>query len=111
MTAAPGPGLVPELLVESLDSSLAFWCGLCQFEILYQRRDEGFAYIIRDAAHVMLEEAGVGRNWVTAPLDRPPGRGVNFQISVPSIEPLLSSLRYARWPLSMDPSRSGIGLS
>lgn len=58
------PALVPELLVASLDSSIEFWCGLCGFKISYSRPDERFAYIVLGSAHLMLEEAGVGRNWI-----------------------------------------------
>jgi catechol 2,3-dioxygenase-like lactoylglutathione lyase family enzyme len=97
------PALVPELLVESVAVSIEFWCGLCGFEVRYDRPEEGFAYVVLGGAHVMLEQAGVGRNWVTGPLERPLGRGVNLQISVPAIEPILMSLREGGWPLFMEP--------
>lgn len=97
------PTLVPELLVSDLERSLAFWCGLCGFGIDYRREEEGFAYLSRDSAHVMLEQEGVGRNWITASLDRPLGRGINFQISVGDLSPILASLRAAEHPLFMEP--------
>ena len=31
------PALVPELLVKSIAASLDFWCGLCRFEVVYDR--------------------------------------------------------------------------
>lgn len=34
----------------------------------YERRDEGFAYLASGSAHVMLEQLGAGRNWITGPL-------------------------------------------
>lgn len=64
---------------------------------------EGFAYLTRGSAHVMLEQAGIGRNWVTAPLDHPLGRGVNFQISVGDLDPILRALGAAGHPLFMCP--------
>jgi len=76
------PALVPELLVTDLDRSIAFWCDLCGFTISYARPDERFAYIVLGSAHIMLEQIGVGRNWVTGPLQRPLGRGANFQVTV-----------------------------
>lgn len=97
------PGLVPELLVESVAASLEFWCGRCGFEVLYERPEEGFAYVALGNAHVMLEQIGVGRNWLTGPLDRPLGRGVNFQISVPAVGPIRASLRAAGWPVFLEP--------
>lgn len=95
------PALVPELLVTSTAESLEFWCGLCGFVIDYQREAEGFAYLSRGGAHVMLEQRGVGRNWITGPLDRPFGRGINFQITVPDLEPILDRLSAAGYPLFM----------
>ena len=97
------PALVPELLVRDVDASIEFWCALCGFEIRYQRPEEGFAYIVRETAHVMLEQAGIGRNWLTGPLEAPHGRGVNFQVTVADIEPILSALRAAGVSLFMQP--------
>lgn len=82
VTDAMEPALVPELLVTDLDRSIAFWCDLCGFTISYARPDELFAYIVLGSAHIMLEQIGVGRNWVTGPLQRPLGRGANFQVTV-----------------------------
>jgi catechol 2,3-dioxygenase-like lactoylglutathione lyase family enzyme len=101
MTSAPA--LVPELLVTDLAASLDFWVSLCGFEIRYERMDERFAAIALGSAHVMLDQIGVGRDWVPAPLERPLGRGVNFEIAVPSIEPLLERLAAAGWPLFLAP--------
>lgn len=103
MESACGPGLVPELLVEALEDSLDFWCRLCGFQVLYDRPEEGFAYIASGTAHFMIEQAGVGRNWTPAALERPLGRGVNFQVSVASIDPLVNALRSANWALFMEP--------
>lgn len=71
MSATLEPALVPELLVANLDRSIEFWCGVCGFIINYSRPDERFAYVVLGSAHLMLEQAGVGRNWVTGPLERP----------------------------------------
>jgi len=67
------PALVPELLVSDLDRSLNFWCVLCGFTVRYRRAVERFAYIALGSAHVMLEQIGLGRNWVSAPLQAPLG--------------------------------------
>lgn len=97
------PALVPELLVADARASIDFWCGLCGFTIDYQRQEEGFAYISRGSAHVMLEQQAIGRNWITAPLERPLGRGINLQISVPALSPIISALGEAHHPLFMEP--------
>ncbi len=59
------------------------------------------------SAHLMLEQIGVGRNWITGPLDAPLGRGINFQINVPSITPLVSALAQQVSTSSCSPRRSG----
>jgi catechol 2,3-dioxygenase-like lactoylglutathione lyase family enzyme len=97
------PGLVPELLITDLATSLHFWVTLCGFEILYDRPPEGFAYLHSGTAHLMLEQIGVGRNWVPGALEKPLGRGVNFQVTVPAIGPLVERLSSSGWPLFMAP--------
>lgn len=97
------PGLVPELLITNLATSLNFWVALCGFEILYDRPMEGFAYLRSGTTHIMLEQIGVGRNWITGTLDKPLGRGVNLQVSVPTIMPLIERLSSCGWPLFMAP--------
>ncbi|KOF54327.1 MULTISPECIES: VOC family protein [unclassified Achromobacter] len=94
--------LVPELLVGDMSASLSFWTGL-GFSVLYRREEEGFAYLDLDGAQIMLEEVRANRTWVTGPLQRPYGRGINFQIAVPAIEPLVEALRSQGWPLFLAP--------
>lgn len=95
---------MPELLVADLATSLRFWCGLCGFAIAYDRPEDGFAYLHRDGVQVMLEEAGLpGRRWITGPLEHPFGRGINLQMQLPSISPILAALEAASWPLYLPP--------
>ncbi len=98
----PPPGdrfatLVPELAVTDLAASLRFWCGLLGFRVVYDRPERAFAYLERGGAQVMLETChGV---WETGPLERPFGRGINFQIFVEDLEPLRDALASTNWPL------------
>jgi hypothetical protein len=78
---------------------------VCAFAVLFDRSDEGFAYLDLDGAQIMLDEIGQTRDWMTGPLETPLGRGVNFQVSVPAIEPILTALSRADWPLFMGPER------
>ncbi len=92
--------LTPELLVTNLAASLRFWCELLGFMIAYDRPEEGFAYLDLNGAQVMLEQRDdAERQWVTAPLEAPFGRGINFQIMVPKADPILQRLMQAGWPL------------
>ncbi len=85
-------GLVPELLVSDLVTSLDFYIKLLGFEILYGREDEGFVYLKRQNAEIMLEQAGIGRNFITGDLQKPYGRGVNFQTEVEDVDTLYKQL-------------------
>jgi len=97
--------LVPELLVTDINASLRFWRDLCGFAVVYHRLEEGFAYLDRDGAQVMLEERGRGRNWITAALEAPLGRGINFQVSVKTLAPILEALGSVDWPLFQAPEQ------
>jgi catechol 2,3-dioxygenase-like lactoylglutathione lyase family enzyme len=94
-----GPDLVPELLVEDLRRSLAFWCGPCGFRIHYARPEEGFASLVLGGAHVMLEQAGLGRNWIAGELEAPYGRGMNLQLHVEDAASTATALAEAGVPL------------
>jgi catechol 2,3-dioxygenase-like lactoylglutathione lyase family enzyme len=80
------PVLVPELDVASVAASLRFYEGVLGFTAGYARPDEGFVYLERAGAHLMIQQAeGPGRRFRTAPLDRPYGRGVNLQLEVADV--------------------------
>ena len=70
---------------------------------MYDRPEDGFAYIASGNAHIMLDTMGIGRNWISAALELPLGRGINFQVTVLSIEPIVAALRVASWNLFMEP--------
>ena len=77
------PPVVPELDVTNLDQALSVYIGVFGFRCVVTRPKERFAYLVRERAHLMLEEAaGPGRRFHTAPLAIPFGRGVNLQIEV-----------------------------
>jgi catechol 2,3-dioxygenase-like lactoylglutathione lyase family enzyme len=97
--------VVAELLVSDLQSSLQFWCDQLRFNILYERPEEHFAYLDLNGAQFMLEEyrVGKGRYWVTDTLQKPYGRGINFEIKMDDISVALKNLDAAKWPLYMQP--------
>ncbi|KRB08427.1 glyoxalase [Achromobacter sp. Root170] len=95
--------MVPELMVKDLARSRQFWIDLCGFEVVYQREEEGFVFLDREGAQFMLEEVRGDDGWITAPLEAPLGRGVNFEIKVKSIDALSRTLRDAAWPFYREP--------
>ena len=79
--------LVPELDVSDLDASLAFYESICGFGVRYARLAERLAYLEREAAGLMLQEAdGPGRRFRTAALEHPFGRGVNLQVEIDDVD-------------------------
>jgi catechol 2,3-dioxygenase-like lactoylglutathione lyase family enzyme len=81
------PRLVPELDVDDLERSLAFYVNVIGFRVLFARPEERFAYLDLDGVHLMLEEVGGScRLFSEAPLEHPYGRGVNLQIQVADVE-------------------------
>ncbi|MGY4396251.1 catechol 2,3-dioxygenase-like lactoylglutathione lyase family enzyme [Sphingomonas sp. UYAg733] len=83
------PALVPELDVDSLETSRAFYQDVLGFELLAERPDEAFAYLGRGSAHLMLQQAdGPGRRFRTGSMERPFGRGINLQIEVEDADAL-----------------------
>lgn len=96
--AAEGAGrwaaLVPELLVADLGRSQEFYCGICGFAVRFARPEDGFLYLDLGGAQIMLEEVSE-EAWITAPLERPFGRGINLQIEVAEVAPIAARLEAA----------------
>jgi len=105
--------LVPELVVLDLARSLSFWTALIGFEILFERREDKFVYLALHGAQVMLEELDTEARWLTGETELPLGRGINFCITLPTIQAVRQRLLDAGWPLFMDEEekwyRSGDG--
>jgi catechol 2,3-dioxygenase-like lactoylglutathione lyase family enzyme len=85
--------LIPELSVSSFETSLDFYTRILGFAVAYDRPEEGFAFLVLDGAQIMIDEIGKGRTWKTADFDFPLGRGINLQIEVKSVYPILLNLR------------------
>ena len=95
-------GLVPEFLVLDLAKSLEFYAGLLDFEVVYGREEEGFVYIKKHNVEIMLEQKGIGRNFITAELSLPFGRGVNFQIEAEDVDALYNKFLTNKLPIFIE---------
>lgn len=92
--------MVPELMVSDIQKSLAFWTTLMGFRIAYDRPEEGFAYLDFDGVQVMLEQHFPDQGqWQTGEMEVPFGRGINFQMTMDTLEPILARLAQAGWPM------------
>lgn len=73
--------LVPELSVCSISNSLRFYAETLGFHILYQRPEDGFAFIAIGGAQIMLDQIDKGRTFDQA-TKGVLGLGLNLQINV-----------------------------
>ncbi|THU00205.1 VOC family protein [Lampropedia puyangensis] len=89
--------LVPELTVCNLEDSLRFYVAV-GFSIRFRRKQPAFAYLELGQAQLMLEQEHT-QSWNVAPLDRPLGRGVNFQIEVTNANKVQVALELLGVPL------------
>ncbi|MTG98696.1 MULTISPECIES: bleomycin resistance protein [Myroides] len=95
--------LVPEFVVSDLAKSLQFWCDYIGFEVMYDRKEEYFVYLGMGEAQVMLEQYNpADREWETGIMEKPFGRGINFQIEVNAIAPILKRLQEANYNVFID---------
>ena len=92
------PKLVPELGCSNIERSLKFYTEILGFEVLYARPEEGFAYVSRDGAELMLDQVG-DRPWTTAELTHPYGRGMNLQIEVADVQSLYATVQASGAPI------------
>lgn len=97
------PSLVPELEVTDTPASLTFYTQVLGFDVVYDRPEEGFAYLRLGTAELMLDQYSLGRTFDTsdAPMTRPFGRGINLQIRVADIAPMLANLAARNYPLHL----------
>lgn len=89
--------LVPELMAGDLTHSLDVYTRVFGFTLNYTR--PGFAYLSLGRVQWMLEQANPDKAWLTGPLERPYGRGINFQIVHPDLNALHARLLAEGYPL------------
>ena len=96
--------LIPELSVSNFEKSLKFYVGVLGFKIEYKRGESKFAMLSLQGSQIMIEE--VNNNWITGKLEQPFGRGINFQIEVDKIQPILDNLKNNNYPIFVEPKES-----
>jgi catechol 2,3-dioxygenase-like lactoylglutathione lyase family enzyme len=93
--------LTPELSVTDVRRSLEFYVEVLGFTVSYERLEDGFAFLTLGDARLMIDQIGIGRDWQTGAFEYPLGRGINLQITVEQIEPILENLTKHSIPLFM----------
>ena len=92
--------LIPELSVSDFKKSLEFYTNI-GFKIKYQR--ENFAMLYFQGSQIMIEKTN---NWSTGKLEYPFGRGINFQIEVDNIQPILNILNKNNYLIFVEPKEN-----
>ncbi|MCX6759173.1 MAG: VOC family protein [Candidatus Nealsonbacteria bacterium] len=92
--------LIPELSVSNFEKSLKFYTEIIGFKIEYKRNESKFAMISFQGSQIMIEE--VNNNWSTGKLKYPFGRGINFQIEVDKIQPILDNFKKHNYPIFIE---------
>jgi catechol 2,3-dioxygenase-like lactoylglutathione lyase family enzyme len=88
-------------MCSDIERSVSFYVGVLGFTVRYARPEEQFAYLEREGAEIMLEQP-TGRTFLTAALEHPYGRGINFQIEVTDVRSLYAAVKASAWPLLLD---------
>src|SRR5699024_2208751 len=93
---------IPELSVTDIEKSKSFYIELLGFKVEYERIDDKFVFVsLEEEAQMMLEE--INGHWDTGELKYPFGRGINFQIDVVDIYPIIHRLKKRNIPFLREP--------
>lgn len=97
--------LVPEFAVSDWQTSKQFYCDLLGFDCRFERPEDGFSYLTLGDAQLMIDQIGMGRIFGDGHLPEayPFGRGLNVQIRVEAISPILQALQRAGVALYLEP--------
>ena len=87
--------MVPELTVTDFRKSLVFYTSILGFTVRNQRQKPEFAYLEQEKVQVMIEQFHEN-GWNVGELSFPLGRGVNFQIELTDIQPILDRLEKSK---------------
>ena len=96
--------LIPELSVSNFEKSLEFYTEILKFKIEYKRDESKFAMVSFQGNQIMIEE--INNHWSTGKLEYPFGRGINLQMEVNKIQPILDNLKKHNHPIFIEPKEN-----
>ena len=76
--------LIPELTVTDIERTKAFYVGILQFKIEYERTENKFVFLSLEKNQMMFEQEN--GNWSVGVLEYPYGRGINFEMTVSNVD-------------------------
>ena len=94
--------MIPEFDVINLESSKHFYIDLIGFRLIYERKEDKFAFLQLEKVQIMLQELSNDRKWETGTLEYPFGRGINFQIDVKNLKDIYNRLKDNNYPIFVD---------
>ena len=83
--------LIPELSVSNIKKSTEFYIEVLGFKKEYERQADKFVFLSYFGSQIMLEE--INNHWSVGKLERPFGRGINFQIETNEIEEISKRIK------------------
>lgn len=89
--------LIPELSVTDINKSLSFYKDILGFKIIYERKENNFAFIELENNQIMLDQ--INSNWNTGKLEYPFGRGINLSIEIKDVEKIYNNLLNLNYPI------------
>jgi catechol 2,3-dioxygenase-like lactoylglutathione lyase family enzyme len=93
--------LVPELVVADYARSKSFYVDVFGFSLRFERPESKFGYFDLGGAQIMLLE-GADRPIYQMHRPGPKGKGLHFQIEIPSLSAMLERLEKASVPLASE---------
>ena len=92
--------LIPELSVSNFDKSLHFYTKILGFSIEYDRDERRFAFLSLQGSQLMIEDLkSANKQFITGKLEHPFGRGINFQIQVKAVMPIIKKIKKHKYPV------------
>ncbi|MGL1904059.1 MAG: VOC family protein [Fibrobacterales bacterium] len=80
--------LIPELLVSNVLKSLDFYTEMLGFEILFDRKDDGFYFLNKEGGQLMINELK-NDSWVNGSISHPFGQGMHLTFKTSYIEEII----------------------
>ena len=95
--------MLPELDVFNLEDSLYFYIDLIGFHIVYDRKEDKFAFLQFEDVQIMIQQIDKENNkWETGKLEYPLGVGINFQIDVTNIDEIYNRLKKSNYKIFVE---------
>lgn len=87
--------LVPELYCSNFDESIAFYTDVLGFSVAQRQGVDNHAYLALQGSQIMIASWEKDGTWEPAPLEKPYGRGINFQFLVNNVREIFDAVMSA----------------